>query len=190
MGGLPSSNQSSGSHSSMISARMARAASAWIEDHFYFVRPDDGAATIEFILDTARAAVMRHGVRGLVIDPYNEIEHRRPSNMSETEYVGQVLSRVKRFAQSHGVHVWFVAHPAKMHRDPGGKIPIPSLYDIAGSANWANRADLGVVVHRDWSEGSNAVEIYVKKVRNKAAGKVGMVRLKYDRATGTYSEAA
>ena len=77
-----------------------------------------------------------------------------------------------------------------MHRDPSGKIPIPSLYDIAGSANWANKADLGVVVHRDWTEGSSDVEIYVKKVRFKAVGRVGMVRLKYDRATGTYSEAA
>ena len=45
-------------------------------------------------------------------------------------------------------------------------------------------------MHRDWSEGSNDVEIYVRKVRFKAVGTVGMVRLKYDRATGTYSEAA
>jgi twinkle protein len=49
-------------------------------------------------------------IRGLVIDPYNEIEHKRPANQTETEYVSQLLGKVKRFAQVHGVHVWFVAH--------------------------------------------------------------------------------
>jgi hypothetical protein len=39
------------------------------------------------------------------------------------------------------------AHPAKPVRD-GGKIEAPTLYDIAGSANWANKADLGWAVHR------------------------------------------
>ena len=75
--------------------------------------------------------------------------------MNETEYVSQILGKVKRFAQTHGCHVWFVAHPAKMYRDKDRKIPVPTLYDISGSANWANKADLGVVVHREWVEGTS-----------------------------------
>ena len=165
-----------------------RMAMQWLREHFYFIRADDEAPTIDWILETARAAVMRHGIRGLVIDPYNEIEHKRPQGMNETEYVSQILGKAKRFAQAHGCHVWFVAHPAKMYRDKNSKIPVPSLYDISGSANWANKADIGVVVHRDWREGSNAVEIYVKKVRFKSVGKTGVVSLDYDRATGRYLE--
>jgi hypothetical protein len=42
--------------------------------------------------------VFRYGVRGLVIDPYNELDHSREFE-SETEYVSQMLSKVKRFAQ-------------------------------------------------------------------------------------------
>ncbi len=64
----------------------------WIADHFYLIRFDDEATTIEAIIEKARAAVMRHGIRGLVIDPYNEIEHRRPPNMTETEYVSRIAS--------------------------------------------------------------------------------------------------
>ena len=120
----------------------------WIADRFHLIRFDDEAPTIEAILEKARAAVMRHGIRGLVIEPYNEIEHRRPSNMTETEYISQLLGKVKRFAQHHAVHVWFIAHPAKLQRDNSGARPIPTLYDIAGSANWVNKADLGLVVHR------------------------------------------
>ena len=56
----------------------------------------------------------RFGIRGLVIDPYNELDHQRPGAMSETEYVSQMLTKIKRFAQHHDVHVWFVAHPRQM----------------------------------------------------------------------------
>ena len=34
-----------------------------------------------------------------MIDPYNELDHQRPSYMSETEYVSQMLTKIKRFAQ-------------------------------------------------------------------------------------------
>lgn len=53
----------------------------------------------------------RFGIRGLVIDPYNELDHQRPTYMTETEYVSQMLTKIKRFAQYHEVHVWLVAHP-------------------------------------------------------------------------------
>ena len=116
----------------------------WLDDHFHLIRFDDEVPTLEAILDKARAAVIRHGIRGLVIDPYNEIEHQRPANMSETEYVSQILGRVRRFALNHGLHVWFVAHPRIMRREKAdGPLPVPTLYDISGSANWANKADIG-----------------------------------------------
>lgn len=159
----------------------------WVADHFSFIRADDDAPTIDWLLETATGAVLRYGIRGLVIDPYNEIEHRRGNGQTETEYVSQMLGKVRRFAVAHGVHVWFIAHPAKMLRE-GGKIPVPSLYDISGSANWVNKADVGIVVHRQPGEGQAPTEIYVKKVRFKWVGLQGMATLDYDRATGTYAE--
>jgi twinkle protein len=161
----------------------------WINDRFDLIRFDDEAPTIEAILDKARAAITRHGIRGLVIDPYNEIEHRRPANMTETEYVAQTLGKVKRFAQNHGVHIWFVAHPAKLHRE-GNSLPVPTLYDISGSANWANKANLGVVVHRDPEKDPTRTDIYIRKVRFKSVGKIGAASLRWDRATGRYAEIA
>jgi twinkle protein len=159
----------------------------WVADRFHLIRADDEAPTIDWILQAARGAVMRHGVRGLVIDPYNELEHKRQTNQTETEYVSQLLGKVKRFAQAHGVHVWFVAHPAKMQRD-GGSIPPPTLYDISGSANWANKADIGLVVHRDPSHDPTRTDLYIRKVRFKSVGKIGLVSLRYERSTGRYFE--
>ena len=50
------------------------------------------------------------------------------------------------FLQTTGVHVWFVAHPRQL-RDWKGQAP--NLYDISGSAHFINKADNGIVVHRD-----------------------------------------
>jgi twinkle protein len=171
-----------------MSERDLAEAIEWAHGHFVLIRADDEAPTIDWILDKAGAAVMRYGCRGLIIDPYNEIEHRRPPGMTETEYVSQLLGKAKRFAQSRGVHDWIVAHPWKMQRE-NGKLPAPTLYDISGSANWANKADLGVVVHRP-EDNDGPTEIYVRKVRFKSVGKIGRTQLNYDRATGRYSEPA
>ena len=86
-----------------------------------------------------------YGIRGLVIDPYNELDHQRPSNVSETEYVSQMLTKIKRFAQHYDVATWFVCHPKQMQNWTGGA---PNLYDISGSAHFVNKSDVGLVVLR------------------------------------------
>lgn len=147
---------------------------------------DDALPSVEWVLDVARAAVLRHGIRGLVIDPYNELDHQRPAHMSETEYVSQMLTRVKRFAQAAGVHVWFVAHPRQLQQWRG---EAPGLYDISGSAHFVNKADNGIVVHRNRdpdADNRDAVQILVRKVRNKLAGTIGDAELRYVRANGRY----
>ena len=81
-----------------------------------------------------------------MIDPYNELDHQRPLHMTETEYVSQMLTKIKRFAQHNDVHVWFVAHPRQLQ---GWRGEPPNLYDISGSAHFINKADNGIVIHRN-----------------------------------------
>lgn len=159
----------------------------WVEKNFCFIRSDDEAQTIDWLLETATGAVLRYGIRGLIIDPYNEVEHKRDRNQTETEYVSLMLGKVKRWALNHGVHVWFIAHPAKMLRE-NGKIPVPTLYDISGSANWVNKADAGIVVHRNPAEPLKPTEIHVRKIRFKWVGKQGSAMLDYNKAVGRYTD--
>jgi len=53
----------------------------WIEDRFLFIDHDfddpDDDVTLEWIIERAADAVLRYGIRCLVIDPWNEIEHAR-----------------------------------------------------------------------------------------------------------------
>lgn len=160
----------------------------WINQHFVLLRHDDDQLpSIDYILEVARIAVLRYGIRGLVIDPYNELDHRRPASMSETEYVSQMLSKVKRFASHHGVHVWLVAHPRQLHQYKGDP---PGLYDISGSAHFINKADAGLVVHRNnqTRDGGrpDIVGVHVNKMRNKVAGQTGTVQLRYEKLSGKY----
>ena len=163
-----------------------RIAGEWVRDHFVFIRDDgDKMVGIDWVLERARAAVARYGIRGLVIDPHSELEHRRPSNMSETEYISLLLSKLKRFAQRYGVHVWYVAHPQKLFAQPGKSIGAPGLYDISGSAHFANKPDIGLVVHRP-NPKVPETQIFIRKMRFKHCGKIGSVMMHWDKSTGRY----
>lgn len=162
-------------------------ATDWAKDHFQWILPeDDHEWTVDNILETARGLVRRHGIRGLVIDPWNELETQR-GEFSETEFIGICLKRARQFARRYGIHLWIVAHPAKMYRDKDGSYPVPSLWDISGSAHWRNKSDSGVVIYRDLSNPeSKQVEIHVQKQRFRQDGAMGMVSLSYGPLTGTY----
>lgn len=173
------------------SRRMEReeyeAAFDWVQNHFSFVWQDDGGLSdIDSVLDRLRVAIFRHGIRGVLVDPVNFLA-RDTRTTSETEWVSTFLTKLKVFAMSHGVHLWLVAHPAKLQRGVDGKIPPPKGYEISGSAHYFNKADCGVTVHRDMDE-PHITQVHVWKCRFSWVGKQGMTQLIYDRRSTTYSE--
>lgn len=160
------------------------AADAWMEKHFVFIGPDpqndDQDHDIQWLIDTAEAAVIRHGVRVLLVDPWNEIDHMRKRDELQTEYVGRAIRMLKQFAKRFGVLVIIVAHPTKsaLQKTPDSV----SLYDISDSAHFANKADIGIVVARQGNmEVDTLTAIFVKKVRYQPdTGKPGRYDLNFD----------
>jgi len=158
----------------------------YIHDHWMFLEQRSGeAATLDSILDRAQQAVMRMGVRGLVIDPYNYIAQSSKVD-NEHQGINEMLTRLVSFARSNGIHIWFIAHPAKMPTDADGKTAVPKGMNISGSAAFFAKADLGVTVHQNKNK---EVEVHCWKVRFKWLGSVGKTTLHYDIPTGRYSEA-
>jgi twinkle protein len=104
-------------------------------------RDEDTELDLDYIIELAKVAVLRDGVKLLCLDPWNEIEHKRGIDETETEYTGRAIRALKRFALNYECAVWLVAHPRKPHGD--GNPKPPSLYDLAGSAHFANKADYG-----------------------------------------------
>ena len=170
-------------------AGMKAAADRWINDHFLFIDDDpsgDGEEdlTLEWLLERAADAVIRDGIRVLVIDPWNEVEHAKPRGESETEYHNRALRMIRRFATRYQVIAIVIAHPTKeVGKD--GVTRMPGLYDIAGSAAWFNKPDHGIVVFVPDADAGETV-IAVKKVRFGWSGKKAEVTLRYDAETEGY----
>lgn len=129
-----------------------------------------------------------HDKIGLVIDPWNELDHARPPSLSETEYISKALSMYRQFVRDWGIHGWLVAHPKILQKDRDGSTPIPRPYDVSGSAHWYNKADNCITVHRDLLNDPHIVEVHIQKIRFKNIGKPGIATLEYDVPTGTYCD--
>jgi twinkle protein len=174
-----------------MSLEQLEPAQEWLDEHFSFIMPDENHLTVDSILKLARVLVYRKGIRGLVIDPWNEVDHSRPSAFSETEYISESLTKIRRFARIHACHVWVVAHPTKLFKEKSnGQYPIPNPYDISGSAHWRNKADNCLCVWRDLNPKNQSYEthIHVQKIRKKHLGQLGMAKLRYEYSTGRYLE--
>lgn len=151
------------------------------------VEAEEDEIDLDYILELGRIAVVRDGVRFFLIDPWNEIEHKRRKDEGEHEYTGRALRAIKAFARNYDVAVWLVVHPRKPDLS-GTKLRMPSLYDVSGSAHFANKADYGLIVWRPDKE-TNVIEAHVVKVRMGLPGKEGKTELAYDWRYSRYNEA-
>lgn len=158
-----------------------------IDYNFFFTEPIEEKMSVPSILEIMQAAIDRHGVNGIVLDPWNEIESHRPTDISETEYISKALGMMRRFTRQNNVHLWLVAHPMKMRRKDDGSYPVPRMYDIAGSAHFYNKADNGISIHRP-DPTMPVVDVYVQKIRFREVGRLGSARLKYIYDCGCYKD--
>jgi len=162
------------------------AAKEWVNTFFKFILPED--RTLESLLSKAKLLVKRYGMKGLIIDPYNEITHtHRKEGISETEYISEFLAQLRGFCRSMGVHIWLVAHPTKLQKGMDGRYPVPTGYDVAGSAHFFNKADNIIAVHRDKSNPDAPSEIHIQKIRSRWLGQLGQTNLTWDRTSGKYN---
>jgi len=169
----------------------AGSATQWMNDYFAFIAPEPSSDTdtfdVDWLIERAITAVIRHGIRVLLIDPWNEIDHAAKRNENGNDYTGRAIRALKRFGREHEVLVIVVAHPNKWavsNKEPE-KI---NLYDISDTSHFANKADLGVTVARVGE--SNESNVIVTKVRYEPdTGRKGsMMMITYDPIARTFSQ--
>jgi twinkle protein len=159
----------------------------FLDEHFRFIENTEEIPNIEFILSKAKLAKQRFGIKGLVIDPFNQISPDRDYAKREDEHIRDIIAKCQQFARNHQLVVWMVAHPHKLHRNDSGMIPPPDLYQVSGSAHWANMADVGLVVHRDFE--NDTTRIITRKIREQGVyGHIGQKFFKFDNTSKVYTE--
>lgn len=155
-------------------------------DSFHFAQIPEDDMNVEGVLSYAADAVRDSQIDGFVFDPWSELNPPSKLVGNYTQFVQQGLNRIRRFTRDQNIHTWLVAHPSKF-LTKGQKETVPTLYDIADSAHFYNKADYGIVVHRP-DDKSSFVNLHVQKVRFYTTGKKGKCQLKYDVSTGRYEE--
>jgi len=165
----------------------------WMDDHFEFGVDSFENLSVDQIVQKIDEAIADGGLQGVIIDPYNFIERPSGKNDNEHHFVGALMQRLRKVANEKMIHVWIVAHPTKSAQWNNVR---PNMYNIAGSSNWFNKTDMGIIVDRrsfETDDGesvrSDQVEIIVEKVRNREAGKLGKALLLFDRESRSYQDA-
>jgi twinkle protein len=163
----------------------------FVDEHFNFIYPPEDNCTVDALLEIFGRVHDNFGCDTITIDPWNEIEHRRPNWMSETEYISFALSKIRRFCRDREIHGFLVVHPTKPQKDKNGDYPVPNPYDAAGSAHFRNKLDFCICVHRP-NIGKHGLDdytqVHVQKVKMKNLGKLGCAELSYDWRSGRYAE--
>lgn len=158
----------------------------WLQQLFRFIRPKEDRYSLDRIVQTA---ISFQDVDALVIDPWNELDHSRPRDMREDEFISVSLTKLRWFARMAEIHIFVVAHPAKYVRQKGEPRPVATLNDVKGASEWYAKADNGLSVWRDETDTSGATDVHVQKIRFREVGRAGaVVRLYYDRVTGRFSD--
>ncbi len=162
----------------------------FVEKHFDFVDAALDDFSLEHLIYTLEhpRTFLGRSPDMAIIDPWNELENHRPSGVTETDYIGQSLKRLRKLARKLNISFWIVAHPAKL-QGPKEQNRSLSLYDISGSAHWSNKSDNGIVVHRSYKEEEKfLVKIQVKKVKDRHYGVVSDHYFNYKKPTETYED--
>lgn len=114
----------------------------FIKDYFFVIYPEKDFK-IQTIFDKAKYLVKKHGIRTLIIDPYNTIEHLMNAGEREDLYISRFMTQLKRFSIENDISVNLVAHQltARKNDKDNGRYFRPELNNIKGGGTFADKAD-------------------------------------------------
>jgi twinkle protein len=153
----------------------------------------DKMVTIDEVIETFEAQVMRYGTNFFVIDAYNKLKKTGKNSINESS---QDLAKLTSFAQRRGVFVFLVAHPRKMV-DSDGEMKdarIPNLYDVKGNSEFYDQTHNGFAVHcRYDEENQRTADVTFKllkaKFKENGSQNIGKdVKFKFDLTNQRYSD--
>jgi len=143
----------------------------FIEKHFFVISPDrrnfdpfngkikpDKVNTMASLCEYLVYLKKTENIFGYVIDAWNKIEHEQPKNITETSYISSQLDHLIDFNDYYDLHGIIIAHPTKVEK-VGINYRMPCLYDIKGSSAWKEKADIGIIVHRNMNRKKKAEDI-------------------------------
>lgn len=119
----------------------------FVKKHFFLIYPKKNF-TLDNIFERAKFLVRQKGIRGLIIDPYNTVQHKMYSGEREDLYISRFMSELKRFAIDYDISVNLVAHQVTPQKTEDGRYYKPDVNKIKGGGTFADKADNVMFVWR------------------------------------------
>ena len=101
----------------------------FISEHIFYVYPED-SHDANSINERFRHLVLKKGVDGVMIDPFNQLDHIQKPYQREDQYLSEIFKDLKRFALLNNVCYNIIAHPKNPTYAQDKSLPIVDMYDI------------------------------------------------------------
>lgn len=161
----------------------------FFNDHFIYVYPDE-AHDLDTIHTIFRSLILRHGIDGFLVDPWNQLDHIIDNR--EDLYLSKALKEIKRFALINDVSYNIIAHPKTISPNKDNQLPEIQVFHIAGGVMWNNKCDQIISVERpEWysNKASGLTRIKTHKVkRRRTGGTIGETDFNYLFTSSRYAE--
>lgn len=119
----------------------------FVKKHFFLIYPRKNF-NLDSIFERAKFLVKTKGIRSLIIDPYNTVQHKMYKGEREDLYISRFMSELKRFAIENHISVNLVAHQVTPQKDEGGRYHKPDVNRIKGGGTFSDKADNVMFVWR------------------------------------------
>ena len=160
----------------------------FLKENVFWVQPDYDINPAK-ILSKFEYLVKANGVKVFVIDPFNRIEQTAEYG-NQIQFIQKTLGKFISFAKKTDSLLILIAHPTKLKKMDNGKFPMPSLYDVSGSADFFNMTSYGISVRREQKDDlsfENFGQVAVTKAKiNETMGDTGIWDFRYNINNGRY----
>lgn len=121
----------------------------FVNEHFFVIYPEEDFK-LDTVFEKAQFLVRKYGCKGMIIDPYNSMEHLQKGTEREELYIARFMGRLKRFALDHHLSMNLVAHQntQRVNIADENRYFKPIKSNIKGGGVFAQRADNVLIVWR------------------------------------------
>lgn len=147
-----------------------------IKDNFFVIdwEEEDKLVTVDMVLAKTKELIKRKGINGVLIDPWNDLYHKKGNGENTADYLQKTLSKIRRFKRKYNLSFVINAHPTaeaqrrkEQHSEQGERPYVCWFSDVADGAMWGNRVDNAITIYRNTPHESawKTTEVHIQKVK-------------------------
>lgn len=166
----------------------------FVNDHFFLVHPEE-AHTLENLFKRFDYLVRKHGIRIMIIDPYNKVENLYKGGKTYDLYVGEFMTMLQKFTKKRRLCTILVAHQNKPEKkQQNGEWPAPDPYHVKGGGTFMDMADNVVSTYRPFRHTQREnplVEVTSHKIKmKKLVAETGSTEIFFNWKTNRFDDPA